>query len=160
MVKDKGQATTPEETAVEEEIPQKSKVDVLEETLTELIDMIGAVSNRVDALEKNTGKKSGLFGGKRKRTAIRDTKTGKIYVSKASCAKNVAGEYKLDPLDSFAWYKIQAQDPERFVDATDEERAQAETAEAARLEKIRLEGQAKLDAEAAEKAAAEAKEAS
>ncbi len=141
----------------QEKTPQKSKMDILEETITELIDMVGKVSERVAVLEKTTGKKSGLFGGKRKRTAIRDTKTGKIYVSKASCAKNVAAEFGLDPLDSFAWYKIQAQSPDRFVDATEEERAKAEAEDAERLEKIRLEGQARLDAEAAEKAKAEAK---
>ena len=119
--------------------------------------MICTRAHCLEALEKTTGKKSGLFGGKRKRTAIRDTKTGKIYVSKASCAKNVAAEFGLDPLDSFAWYKIQAQSPDRFVDATEEERAKAEAEDAERLEKIRLEGQARLDAEAAEKAKAEAK---
>ena len=143
--KTKGQATT----------PQKSKMDILEETITELIDMVGKQSERIGVLEKTTGKKSGLFGGKRKRTSIRDTKTGTLYVSKASCAKNVAGEFGLDPLDSFAWYKIQAQDPERFVEATEEERAKAEAKDAERLEKIRLEGQAKLDAEAAEKESAD-----
>ncbi len=133
--------------AKEAKVPQKSKVDILEDAITELIDLVGALSKKVDTLEKTTGKKAGLFGGKRQRTAIRDTKSGTVYISKASCAKSVAAEFKLDPLDSFAWYKIQAQDPDRFVEATEEEKTKAEATEAARVEKNRAEAQAKLDAE-------------
>ncbi len=100
----------------------KTKVDAMEETLLKLIDMVEANTTRIDKIERTTVKKSaGLFGGKREKTAIRDTKTGKIYPSKASVGKNLAGEFDLDALDHFAWYKIQSAAPVRFVPASDEE---------------------------------------
>jgi len=100
----------------------KSKVDILEETVLKLIDTIEVLAKKVDSLEKTSvKKKSGLFGGKRERTAIKDTKTGTIYVSKAAVGKALAGEFNLDPLDHFVWYKITAQEPERFVEASAEE---------------------------------------
>lgn len=103
------------------EVP-KTKVDVVEESVLKLIDMVEELAGRMDKLEKTTVKKAtGLFGGKRTRVAIKDTKTSVVYVSKAAVGKILAGEFELDPLDHFAWYKIQAAAPDRFVEASEEE---------------------------------------
>lgn len=108
-------------TTKESEKP-KTKVDALEESLLKLIDMVEEMGKRVEKLEKTSVKKAaGLFGGKRERTAIKDTKTGVVYVSKAAVGKALAGEFELDPLDHFAWYKITAAAPDRFATASEEE---------------------------------------
>ena len=132
----------------------KTKIDQLEDSLLELIDMVGGLVKRVDSIEKTTVKKStGLFGGKRGRIAIKDTTTGIVYVSKAAVGKALAGEADADPLDHFAWYKLQAKFPDRFVDASEEEKTKVEAEEKARVEKEVAEANAKIAAEtAAEKA--------
>lgn len=109
-----------------DEAKPKTKIDALEETVLKLIDMMEDVTKRMDKLEKTAVKKStGLFGGKRERTAIKDTKTGVIYPSKAAVGKALADEFGLDALDHFAWYKIQSAAPDRFVEASDEEAKEA-----------------------------------
>lgn len=114
----------------------KSKVDILEETVLKLIDTVEALAKKIDSVEKTAvKKKSGLFGGKRERTAIKDTKTGTVHVSKAAVGKALAGEFNLDPLDHFVWYKITAQAPDRFVDASEEEAKKVWDEEAARIAK-------------------------
>lgn len=134
---------------------EKSRMDILEETVTRLIDLVEGMAKKVDELEKTTGKKKGgLFGGKRERMAIKDTTTGAIYPSKASCAKAVAASVGEDPGDSFAWYKIIAKEPERFVEASEEERVKVEAELEAEREKERQEAQARLDTEKAAKKAA------
>jgi len=143
-------------TGEQKEAP-KSKVDILEETTLKLIDAIEALAKKVDSLEKTSvKKKAGLFGGKRERTAIRDTKTGAIYVSKAAVGKALASEFNLDPLDHFVWYKITAQEPDRFVDASAEEAQGVWKAEEERIAKEVEEANKEAAAEA-EKAAKEEK---
>ena len=127
----------------------KTKIDQLEDSILELIDMVGAIGERMDKLEKTAVKKStGLFGGKRGRIAIKDTTTGIVYVSKASVGKALAGEADTDPLDHFAWYKLQAKFPDRFVEATAEEKTKVEAEEKARVEREVAEANAKIAAEA------------
>jgi len=100
----------------------KTKVDALEEAMLSLMEMVETLGERIGKIEKTAVKKStGLFGGKREKTAIRDTKTGKIYPSKAAVGKALAGEFELDPLDHFSWYKIISKAPDRFVSASEEE---------------------------------------
>jgi len=119
---------------VEAEKP-KTKLDALEETVGELIDTVQGIAERMDKLEKSAvKKKAGLFGGKRERTAIKDTKTSIVYVSKAAVGKALAGEADTAPDDHFAWYKLQAKFPDRFVDATPEEKAKVEADEKAKME--------------------------
>ncbi len=134
----------------------KTKVDQLEESLLELIDMVSGVVERMDKLEKSAiTKPKGLFGGKRGRIAIKDTKTGTIYVSKAAVGKSLASEADTDPLDHFAWYKLQAKFPDRFVDASEEEKTKVEAEEKKRVE---AEVAAANERIAAEEAAEKAKE--
>jgi len=119
---------------VEPEKP-KTKLDALEETVGELIDTVQGIAERMDKLEKSTvKKKAGLFGGKRERTPIKDTKTNVVYVSKAAVGKALADEADTAPDDHFAWYKLQAKFPDRFVDATPEEKAKVEAEEKARMD--------------------------
>ena len=110
------------------------------------------------ATAASTGPKR-LFGGKTGRRAIKDTKTGTVYASLSACSKALAGEFAdkngvaLDPLDRYAWYKMLQAAPERFVDATAEETAAAETKRQADIETGRVALQAKLDSEAKAEAA-------
>ena len=130
----------------------KTKIDQLEDSLLELIDVMEKLSGRMDKLEKTAVKKAaGLFGGKRGRVAIKDTATGVIYISKSAVGKALAGEADSDPLDHFAWYKLQAKFPERFIEASEEEKTKVEAEEAARIK-------AEVDAANKATAAAEAKE--
>ncbi len=132
----------------------KTKIDQLEESLLELIDMVGGLVERVDKLEKSVvTKPKGLFGGKRGRIAIKDITTAIVYVSKAAVGKALASEADTDPLDHFAWYKLQAKFPDRFVDASEEEKTKVEAEEKARVEAEVAAANKKL----AEEAAAEAK---
>jgi len=126
----------------------KTKIDQLEDSLLEMIDVMEKLSARMDKLEKTAVKKAtGLFGGKRGRIAIKDTTTGIVYISKASVGKALAAEADTDPLDHFAWYKLQAKFPERFVEATEAEKAKIEAEEKARVDKEVAEANAKLAAE-------------
>lgn len=128
----------------------KSRLDTIEETVTELIDTISGLAERLDKVEKTTvKKKAGLFGGKRERVAIKDVKTGVIYVSKAAVGKALATEADTTAEDHFAWYKLQAKFPDRFVEASDEEKAKAEEVEKAEVAKWKAEHDAELAAEAA-----------
>ena len=132
----------------------KTKLDQLEDTVLSLIDVIEEQSKRIEKIEKTTVKKaSGLFGGKRGRQAIKDTTTGIVYISKSAVGKALASEVDTDPLDHFAWYKLMAKFPDRFVDASEEEKTKVEAAEKARVEAEVAAANKKL----AEEAAAEAK---
>jgi len=131
----------------------KTKLDALEETVVKMIDMLEELAKRIEKVEKTAVKKStGLFGGKRTRTAIKDTKTGAIYVSKAAVGKNLAGEFNLDPLDHFAWYKITALEPDRFVEAGEEEAQKVWKEEEEKRAKEVEESNKRLAAEEAAKA--------
>lgn len=58
-----------------------------------------------------------LFGGKRARIATLDTETQKIYPSKSAVGRALASEADTTPEDHFAWYKLIAKFPGRFVEA-------------------------------------------
>lgn len=143
---------------------KKSRIESLEETVLQLIDVVQEQGKKVDQLTKTTVKKSvGLFGGKREKTAIKDSVTGTIYPSKASVGKAL---YTLieggDSADHFMWYKLQAKFPDRFVEATEEEAKKVWAAEEAKRQveieaankKLAEEEKAKTDAEAKAKAGA------
>jgi len=137
---------------VEQEKP-KTKIDALEDSLLKMIDIIEDLGKRVEKLEKTSVKKAaGLFGGKKERTAIKDTKTGIIYVSKAATGKALAAEFNFDVLDHFAWYKIITAAPDRFVDATEEESQGVWEKEKKEREKEVAEANKRLADEAAKKA--------
>lgn len=57
--------------------------------------------------------------------ALKDTKTGKVYTTKAAMAEAIAPEFGLDPTDNFAYYKIINEAPTRFVKATEAEKREA-----------------------------------
>lgn len=133
----------------EQEKP-KGRLDTLEEVVFELADAVKALKDQMEKLEKSSIKKSsGLFGGKREKTAIKDTKTGKVYVSKSAVGKVLAAEADTTAEDHFAWYKLQAKFPDRFVDASAEEKAKADTIEKAKLAREIEEANKKLQAEQA-----------
>jgi len=142
------------------ETPKKTPeecIDALEEAMGTILDMLENLTKKVDEVDKKTVKKStGLFGGKRTKTAIKDTKTGKIYASKAATGKALYGEVENgDPADHFLWYKLQAAYPDRFTDASDEEANKVWEDERIAREKEVEESNKKLEAE---RKAAEAKE--
>jgi len=134
------------------EAKPKTKIDQLEETILSLIDVVEELSKRIDKVEKSAvTKPRGLFGGKRGRIAIKDTTTSIVYVSKAAVGKALASEADTDPLDHFAWYKLQAKFPDRFVEATEEEKTTVEAEEKKRVEAEVAEANKRLAAEEAAK---------
>ncbi len=136
----------------------EERIAGLEEATGAILDMLEGLTKKISEVDKKAVKKStGLFGGKRTKTAIKDTQTGKIYASKAQMGKSIAAEMSLDPGNNFVYYQIVAKAPERFVDATDEEAEKAWADEKAQVEKDRAEAQKKLDAEEAAKKVADEK---
>lgn len=69
--------------------------------------------------------KKGLFAGRRVAVPVIDTKTNRVYHSKAACGKVLALEADTVTTDHFAWYKLLNKFPNRFRDATDDEVADA-----------------------------------
>jgi len=136
----------------------------MEDILTGALELIEKLSGRMDTFEKGltsvekkaSGKATGLFGGKREKTAIKDTKTGILYSSKAAVGKKLAAEFGADPGDHFAWYKIQAKAPDRFINATPEEAAKIWAEDKAAQDKKIEESNKRLAEEEAAKAKAEA----
>ncbi len=49
---------------------------------------------------------------------MKDTRTGKIYKSKAQAGMAVAAEYNLSSTDTYVWFAVLKQDPNRFVPAS------------------------------------------
>ena len=137
----------------------EERIAAVEDALGTLLDMTEDLSKKLTEVDKKTVKKaSGLFGGKRTKTAVKDTKTGTIYPSKAATAKALYKEVENgDPGDHFLWYKLIAAFPERFVDAGEEEAKKVWEAEAKVREKEVEESNKKLEAERVAKEAAEAK---
>lgn len=137
----------------------EERVEALEEAVTTVLDMLEQISKKMGDLDKRTVKKAtGLFGGKRTKTAIKDTTTGKIYPSKAATGKELFKEVENgDPADHFLWYKLIAKFPDRFVDASAEEAESVWAEEKAKLEAEVEEANKKIEAEEKAKAAAEAK---
>ncbi len=137
----------------------EQRIEALEDAVGTILDMLENLTKQIADVDKKAVKKaSGLFGGKRTKTAIKDTKTGKIYSSKAATGKALYAEVeKGDPADHFLWYKLQAAFPDRFVDASDEEAQKVWEAERVAREKEVEEANKKLAAEEATKKAEEAK---
>jgi len=110
----------------EEKTPEE-RLEAVEEALDAVLGMVEELSKKVNDIDKKTVKKStGLFGGKRKSEfGTKDTKTGKVYPTKAAAGKALATEYDLDPLVSTVYYTIMSKDPERLVDASAEETEKA-----------------------------------
>lgn len=144
----------------EEKTPEQ-RLEALEEGMTSVLDLVEQLTKRITEVDKKAVKKStGLFGGKRTKTAIKDKTTNKIYPSKAATGKALYGEIEGgDPADHFMWYKLIAKFPDRFeeLDAEAPEAKKVWAEEKAQIEKEVEEAQAKLDAEAKAKAEAEAK---
>lgn len=123
---------------------QKSRLEILEDTVANLTTALTAATDKIAELEKSgIGKKAGLFGGKRERTAMKDTKTGVVYISKSALGKCLATEADTEPLDHFAYYKLMAKFPDRFVEASAEEKAKVEKEEEDRIAKMMAEEEAK-----------------
>lgn len=134
----------------------KSRIEALEEMVLDLAEKVEEIGKQITGLSKTTVKKSaGLFGGKRERIAIKDTKTGEIYVSKAAVGKALYAEADTAIDDHFAWYKLMAKFPDRFVEASAAEKAAVEKKEADRIAKEVEESNKKLAEEEAQKGKAE-----
>lgn len=141
----------------------EERLTAIEDAIVTLLDMVESQSKKIAEVDKKAVKKStGLFGGKRTKTAIKDTKTGNIYPSKARLGKELAGKGDfegLDPGNNFVYYQIIAKAPERFVDASDEEAEKVWEAEKAQQAKEVEEANKKLAEEEKAKEAEEAKKA-
>lgn len=137
--------------------PKKSRIEVLEEVINGIAAKVQDIANKVEALEKappSAAKvKAGLFGGKRERAAIKDTKTGKVYPSKSAVGKALASEADTTSDDHFAWYKLLAKFPDRFVAASPTEGAKAQAEADAVLQEEVDEANKKFAAEQQKKAA-------
>ncbi len=133
--------------------PEK-RLESLEDALSEMVDLLQDLNSRMEALEKNTvKKKSGLFGGKTKPRAIKDSKTGIVYTSLTALGKACAHEIGVDPLaDKFVFYKLDKAFPDRFVEPTEAEATAAKAKQEEEAAKFRAEQDAKLAAEEAAKA--------
>ena len=130
----------------------KSRIEALEETVLQMAEKVEELSKGLTGLSKTSVKKNkGLFGGKRERIAIKDTKTDKIYVSKAAVGKALASEADTTPEDHFAWYKLYAKFPDRFVEASPAEKAKVEKDEEDRIAKEVAESNAELAKQEAKK---------
>ena len=134
---------------------EEKRIKAIEDGITSALDMMESITVKLNEVDKKTLKKStGLFGGKRKKTSIKDTKTGVVYASKSAVGKALYGEIKDgDPGDRFIWYKLLTQFPERFVEL-DEQSAEAQKVwadEKAKIEKEVEEANKKLAAEEAAK---------
>jgi len=133
-------------------VTQENLISVVQD----LVDAIPTILDEIKKLQTTTVKKSaGLFGGKRTRTAIKDTVTGIIYPSKAALGKALAKEFGTDVTDNFAYYKIIAKAPkDRFVEASPEEAQKAWAEHDAQLQKAIDEANKRLVEEEAKKKAA------
>lgn len=135
-----------------EEKQAVTKETSVTEVITALIDQVEVLTKEIETLKKTSVKRSaGLFGGKRTKTAIKDTKTGKIYPSKANVGRVLAKEFNFDIKDNFSWYKIIGQAPDRFVEASEEEAKKAWAEQETQLQKAMDEANKKMQEEAAAK---------
>jgi hypothetical protein len=122
----------------------KSKVEILDEQMTAvegrivqvenavltMLDKVEELVNQIADVKKSGGEKKTTqrAGADHSRKAVKDTKTGKIYPSKFATGKAVISEERpkdekgeLDPLNTWAWYRLTKLYPDRFVEATEEE---------------------------------------
>ncbi len=143
---------------------KKTRMEQLEDKISALEESMGSILTVLESIqEAGVGagapqKKGGLFGGKRKKTAMKDTKTGIVYPSRAAMGKALADAFGFDPEDSFVYYKIMtAAEKGRIVEATPGESEKVWADEAAKREKEVEEANKRLAAEEAAKEAAEKK---
>jgi hypothetical protein len=59
--------------------------------------------------------KRGRMRGRSKAKKVKDTKTGKVYDSMYQAGKDLAREYGLSPMNTYAYYSIVQKDPTRLV---------------------------------------------
>jgi len=129
---------------------KKVTLEDVVEVVNTLVNTVQGIAKEVAELKKSTVKKSvGLFGGNRTKTAIKDTKTGKVYPSKANVGKMLGPEFGCAANDNFAWYKIIGQAPDRFVNASAKEAEVAWREQDAALQKSVDEANKKIAAEEA-----------
>jgi len=57
---------------------------------------------------------TGKLRGRQKAQPVLDSKTGIRYKSKSAAGMAVAGDYGLDPNNTFIWYEVIKRDPSRF----------------------------------------------
>lgn len=139
----------------EKKEPPKSRIEILEEVVTELVGKMEELAGALGTLQKTAMKKSTQrFGADHSRKAIRDTKTGKVYPSMFSAGKALATDYGLDPADTKVYYQIIKKDPTRLAPASEEEATGAWTEADAQLQRVVDEANRKMQAEEAAKAAA------
>ncbi len=104
----------------------EARLSLLEEAFDELITKVTESLDEIkEEVKKAPAVKRGLFGGKRTRTPVKDTSTNVVYLSKSHCGQALADLVGTDALDHFAFYKLQAAFPERFVEASEAEAAKA-----------------------------------
>lgn len=96
------------------------------EALTAQVSKPNPIEELVAAITANGEKKNGR-GGRHQAQAVLDTKTGKVYRTKASAGMAVAPEYGLK-VHNFVWYELvkgtktnPAKCPDRFKEITQEE---------------------------------------
>ena len=131
----------------------EERIGALEEAVGAILDLVETLTKQVSNVEKTAvTKPKGLFGGKRTKTAILDTKTNTVHASKSAVGKALYTEIENgDPGDRFIWYKLMAKFPERFTELADDDPKAVACweAEKAAIAKDQEEAQKKLDAEAA-----------
>lgn len=126
-------------------------IENLEDAMSKLIDIVADYGKKLEVVQGATVQKKGMFGGKRERVAIKDTKTGAVYPSQAAVTKQLAGEFGLSATDHFACYKIFAKEPNRFIRMSGAEAEAVWKAEEERVAKEVADSNAKLAAEQAAK---------
>ena len=133
----------------------EERIGALEEAVGAILDLVETLTKQVSKVEATAvTKPKGLFGGKRTKTAILDTKTNIVHASKSAVGKALYTEIENgDPGDRFIWYKLMAKFPERFTELedTDPKAVACWEAEKAATAKEQEAAQVKLDAEQAAK---------
>ena len=106
------------------EAKPKTRLDILEERLAAIEEVVNEALKNMEGLKKQVGSVAapkGLFGGKRERVAMKDTKTGVVYPSKAALGRALATEFGVDMDDHFSYYKVISAAPDRFAEAPEAE---------------------------------------
>ena len=136
----------------ETEKTAEERLGALEEAVGAILDLVETLTKQVSKVESSTVQKpKGLFGGKRTKTAILDTKTKIVHASKSAVGKALYAEIENgDPGDRFIWYKLMAKFPDRFTELADDDPQAIACweAEKTQIAADQAEAQKKLDAEA------------
>ena len=135
------------------------RIEALEEATGALLDLVeGLTKGLATVASSAVTKPKGLFGGKRTKTAILDTKTKVVHASKSALGKAIYEEIENgDPADRFIWYKLLTKFPERFTELADDDPKAVACWEAEKAATVaaQAEAQTRLDKEASDKAAAD-----